>query len=498
MRRFGASLVIAATAVAALTPTGLAAAAQADCQPATRVAGDVDGDGKSDLVVGLPARSGNTGEVDLRLTTASAGPLTLTTSKLGQGSSGDEFGAAVALADLNEDGCSDIIVGAPGASGGRGRVFVVLGAPNGYQTADGKRLDGGATTGDRFGSSLAIARNRANTGFDLWIGAPLDDVGATNSGSVVHYVITNSGGDLEFVAKTITQNSSGVPGSSESNDQFGAVLSATPRGLLIGDQFEDVGSTKDAGSLTLLANTDNVPGFDKAYGWSQASSGVPGKAETGDHFGAAVSLSGDHLAAGVPDEDVNTSGNAGMVQLFSWSSATPVPTGEVKQYIPGVPGKVETGDRFGAAVAFGRNLGECSDGSMQIAIGAPGEDITVSGSSKVDAGTAVIFTPPPGNSCIRAIDQGNPLSDRPETGDRFGSTLALGRQGNDSSARDRVYIGVPGEDAGTGIVQSTPVGSGANAADILIGGSFKSSVGYSGVPQTGMSYGAVIASPAGE
>ena len=184
MRRFGASMVIAATAVSTLTPPGLAAAAQADCQPATRVAGDVDGDGKSDLVVGLPARSGNTGEVDLRLTTASAGPLTLTTSKLGQGSSGDEFGAAVALADLNEDGCSDIIVGAPGASGGAGRVFVVLGAPNGYQTADGKTLDGGATTGDRFGSSLAIARNRANTGFDLWIGAPLDDVGATNSGSV--------------------------------------------------------------------------------------------------------------------------------------------------------------------------------------------------------------------------------------------------------------------------------------------------------------------------
>jgi len=40
MRRFGASLVIAATAVATLTPTGLAAAAQADCQPATRVAGE--------------------------------------------------------------------------------------------------------------------------------------------------------------------------------------------------------------------------------------------------------------------------------------------------------------------------------------------------------------------------------------------------------------------------------------------------------------------------
>ena len=88
-----------------------------------------------------------------------AEPLTLTTSTLGQGSPGDEFGAAVVLADLNEDGCSDIIVGAPGASGGAGRVYVVLGAPDGFQKADGQTLDGGATSGDRFGSSLAIARN---------------------------------------------------------------------------------------------------------------------------------------------------------------------------------------------------------------------------------------------------------------------------------------------------------------------------------------------------
>ena len=217
---------------------------------------------------------------------------------------------------------------------------MILGAEDGFQTADGQTLAGGATSGDRFGASLAIAPNLARTGFDLWIGAPLDNVGsATDAGSVSHYSITNSGGNLTFnPVQTITQNSSGVPGSAEANDQFGSALSATPRGVLVGDQLEDVGTAKDAGSITLLASTDNDARFDQAFGWSQASPGVPGNAEAADHFGAAVGFFGEHLAAGVPDEDVDASGNAGMVQLFRWSSTTPVPTGEVKQYTPGGSG----------------------------------------------------------------------------------------------------------------------------------------------------------------
>jgi hypothetical protein len=66
-----------------------------------------------------------TGEVDLRLTAAPSKILTLTNSGLGSGAQGDEFGAAVVLADLNDDRCSDIIVGAPGSNGGAGRVHVV-------------------------------------------------------------------------------------------------------------------------------------------------------------------------------------------------------------------------------------------------------------------------------------------------------------------------------------------------------------------------------------
>ena len=494
MRRFGASVLIAATAVATLTPVNVATAAQANCQPGTPVVGDVDGDGSSDLVVGLPGSGNGTGEIDLRLTTAPSKTLTQEKSGLGSGAQGDAFGAAVVLADLNDDGCSDIIVGAPGANRGAGRVYVILGAEDGFQTTDGQTLAGGAAAGDRFGSSLAIAPNLDRSGFDLWIGSPLDNVGsATDAGSVVHYSTTNSGGNLNFsLVQTITQNSSLVPGSAEANDQFGAALSATPRGVLVGNRLEDVGSAKDAGTITLLASTDNDAQFDKAFGWSQASSGVPGNAESGDHFGAAVGFFGEHLAAGVPDEDVGTSSNAGMVQLFSWSSAAPVPTGEVKQYTPGVPGSVETGDRFGAAVVFGQNIG-CPDASIQIVAGVPGEDI----GSQVDAGTVAFFTPPPFSPCAGSVDQANLLPRTAESGDRLGSTLALGRHGEDVES-DRAFIGVPGEDNAAGVVESTPISSEPDSTAITVAGSLSPSVGYSGGDLAGRNYGAVIASPAGE
>jgi hypothetical protein len=108
MRRFGASVLIAAAAVAGLTPVETASAVQANCQTDIPVIGDVDGDGRSDLIVGVPGRSSNTGEVDLRLTTAPSKTSSQQDAGLGQGVPGDEFGAAVVLADLNDDGCDDI------------------------------------------------------------------------------------------------------------------------------------------------------------------------------------------------------------------------------------------------------------------------------------------------------------------------------------------------------------------------------------------------------
>jgi hypothetical protein len=100
-------------------------------------AGDVNGDGFADVVVGtfLGAPSGpNVGAADLFY--GGAGGLSATPLVLGApGGLGGPFGSAVACAgDVNGDGLADVIVGANGASGDPVMAFVYLGTMAGLNT----------------------------------------------------------------------------------------------------------------------------------------------------------------------------------------------------------------------------------------------------------------------------------------------------------------------------------------------------------------------------
>ncbi|MCB9793567.1 MAG: FG-GAP repeat protein [Alphaproteobacteria bacterium] len=150
--------------------------------------GDVEGDGYDDFLVGAPGDEADAGAAYLYY-----GPLysydrwdyaDAFATVFGD-AEGDEAGYAVAGGDLDGDGFSDMLVGAPGASSGAGSVTIWLGPTAGeHVLADADVHLGGAASGDEAGSGLAAGDLDGDGYADALIGAPYADNDGDASGSV--------------------------------------------------------------------------------------------------------------------------------------------------------------------------------------------------------------------------------------------------------------------------------------------------------------------------
>jgi uncharacterized repeat protein (TIGR01451 family) len=259
-------------------------------------AGDVNGDGYCDVVVG--AQNYDNGEIDEGMayvyhgSASGLSPTAAWTAESNQ--SGGMFGDSVATAgDVNGDGYADVIVGARGYSNGElseGRAYVYHGSASGLLstgtwTAESHSVDAG------FGWSVSTAGDVNGDGFsDVIIGASTCSNGEVGEGRA--YVYHGSTSGLSFVPTWIVE-------SNQADAMAGS--SVATAGDVNGDGYCDV-----VVGATYYTNDDIMEGqvfvyLGSASGLSSTESWTAESNQTLSLFGASVATAGDVNADGFSD-----------------------------------------------------------------------------------------------------------------------------------------------------------------------------------------------------
>jgi hypothetical protein len=139
---------------------------------AAGTAGDVNGDGYSDIIVGDFSYISYTGQVRVYLGSSTGLSLTPAFTATGEALD-DRFGTSVGTAgDVNGDGYADVIVGATGYGNSLGRAYLYLGGASGLDTSPALTITGEAAN-DQFGFTVQTAGDTNGDGYaDVIIGTP--------------------------------------------------------------------------------------------------------------------------------------------------------------------------------------------------------------------------------------------------------------------------------------------------------------------------------------
>ena len=319
---------------------------------AVDTAGDVNGDGYDDLIVGAYHYKEFSGRVYVYAGNANGLGATPIFTVTGEGP-GIYFGRSVGAAgDVNGDGYDDVIVGAQAYDRWTGRVHVYAGSPSGLGAAPIFTASGEGPS-NSFGRCAGTAGDVNGDGYsDIFVGAH----GYGDFQGRV-YVYTGSAGGLGAAPAFMATGE-------EANGHLG--YSAGTAGDVNGDGYDDLivgadGQSRNTGRVYVYA------------GSASGLSAIPIFAATGEaernHFGYSASTAGDTNGDGYDDV---------IVGAYQYNHAT----GRVYVYPGNADGLSITPIFFatgeGSATSFGRSVGTAGDvngkGHADLVVGALGYD----------------------------------------------------------------------------------------------------------------------------
>jgi hypothetical protein len=321
----------------------------------------------------------------------------------------DQFGRALAAGDVNGDGMDDLVVGVPrknlGGSSNAGAIHVFEGGASGvtfnndlFFRQGSSFVGDSADPEDIFGSGLGVGDFNNDGRADIAIGVQgetLRDVPPNNP-------ITESGafhilyGNATFAnVGTVKQEFTelNLLGGARAGSRLGCEFAV---GNFNGDAFDDlavcadgrrVGSTPNAGAVYVLRGSGSGLTASGNQAWSFSTPNVSGSPVSGDNFGDAIAAGDfnndgrDDLAIAVDRREVGsaTGVDHGVVLVFKGSPTLLTVTGGkgFSENTTNIAGVAQSGDEFGSLIRAGRYD---ADGFADLYIAAAGE--TVQGKAK--------------------------------------------------------------------------------------------------------------------